>query len=126
MPLQLLSRRIIQRIRRRQTLLSSAACSPILEITFSRRVIARHHRNRALVSSTCGARYRSARDNQRSLSALIICMLGCVELLTASGGSYRGHGDSAVWHVLSMYSRVYWHVVVCIGMYWHVVVCIGM
>jgi len=70
----------------------------------------------ALVSSTPGARYRSARDNQRSLSALIICMLGCVELLTASGGSYRGHGDSAVWHVLSMYSRVYWHVVVCIGM----------
>ena len=114
MPLQLLSRRIIQRIRRRQTLLSSAACSPILEITFSRRVSARHHRNRALVSSACGARYRSARDNQRSLSALIICMLGCVELLTASAGSYRGHGDSAVWHVLE-------GVLACSGLYWHVV-----
>ena len=120
MPLQLLSRRIIQRIRRCQTLPSSAACSPILEITFSRRVRARHHRNRALDSSTPGARYRSARDNQRSLSTLITYVLGCVERLTASGGSYRC--DGAVWYVLSVLEGV----LACIGLYWHVVVCIGM
>ena len=41
-------------------------------------------------------------------------MLGCVELLTASAGSYRGHGDSAVWHVLE-------GVLACSGLYWYVV-----
>ena len=41
-------------------------------------------------------------------------MLGCVELLTASGGSYRC--DGAVWYVLSVLERLYWHVLVCIGM----------
>jgi len=47
-------------------------------------------------------------------------MLGCVELLTASGGSYRC--DGAVWYVLSVLEGV----LACIGLYWHVVVCIGM
>ena len=122
MPLQLLSPRIIQGIRRHQplSLLSSAACSSILEITSSRRVGVRHHRNWALVLSTPGDHYRIARDNQCSPSALIICMLGCVELLTASGGSYRC--DGAVWYVLSVLEDV----LACIGLYWHVVVCIGM
>jgi len=115
MPLQLLSPHIIQGIRRHQPLLSSAACSSILEITSSR-----HPRNWALVLSTPGDHYRSARDNQCSPSALIICMLGCVELLTASGGSYRC--DGAVWYVLSVLEGV----LACIGLYWHVVVCIGM
>ena len=120
MPLQLLSRSIIQGIRRHQPLVSSAACISILEITSSRSVRVRHHRNWALVLSTPGHHYRSARDNQCSPSALIICMLGCVERLTESGGSYSC--DGAVWYVLSVLEGV----LACIGLYWHVVVCIGM
>ena len=71
-----------------------------------RRVSARQSRNRAaaLVLSTLGARCRSARDSQCSLSALITYVLGCVERLTTSGGSYRGDGaPGAVWHVLCTY-----------------------
>jgi hypothetical protein len=48
--------------------------------------------------------WRTLPPRERQSVALILCMVGCVVRPTESGGSYSG--DGAVWHVLSIYSRV--------------------